>query len=176
MVLLNNAHYPNIVLPSRVTVHIQDFFNTLDLVVAAEQVDGAENEGGDDEDSDSSNAESESLDLDQPETSGVKKSPTKEQSHVIQAQEEPEAYNHGSPVQTTEEGNLSDLDLGDFLNVEYLSMLDSNEPYQTQHTLKPSVVIGTGNEPVNPTSSNHCRRSTNSLTKHSATIKSSKSS
>ena len=38
MVLLNNAHYPNDVLPARVTVHIQEFFNTLDLVAAAEQV------------------------------------------------------------------------------------------------------------------------------------------
>ena len=45
MVLLNNAHYPNVVLPARVTVHIQDFFNALDLVAAAEQVDEAENEG-----------------------------------------------------------------------------------------------------------------------------------
>ena len=32
MVLLNNAHYPNAVLPARVTVHIQYFFNSLDLV------------------------------------------------------------------------------------------------------------------------------------------------
>ena len=55
MVLLNNAHYPNFVLPARVTVHIQDFFNSLDLVVAAEQVsEEGGNEGGDDEDSDSS--------------------------------------------------------------------------------------------------------------------------
>ena len=57
-VLLNNAHYPNDVLPARVTVHIQDFFNTLDLVDAAEHVGVAgDNEGGDDEDSDSSNAQ-----------------------------------------------------------------------------------------------------------------------
>ena len=36
MVLLNNAHYPNVVLRARVTVHIQDFFNSLDLVAADE--------------------------------------------------------------------------------------------------------------------------------------------
>ena len=36
MVLLNNAHYTKVVLPDRVTVFIQDFFNTLDLVAAAE--------------------------------------------------------------------------------------------------------------------------------------------
>ena len=75
MVLLNNAHYPNVVLPARVTVHIQDFFNSLDLVAAAEQVtEEGGNEGGDDEDSDSSNAKFESLDLDQLETSGLQKS------------------------------------------------------------------------------------------------------
>ena len=36
MVLLYNAHYQNVVLPSRVTVHIQDFFNAFDLVAVAE--------------------------------------------------------------------------------------------------------------------------------------------
>ena len=38
MVLLNNAHYPNVVMPARVTDHIQLFFNTLGLVAEAEQV------------------------------------------------------------------------------------------------------------------------------------------
>ena len=38
MELLNNAHYPNAVLPARVTDHIQMFFNTLGLVAEAEQV------------------------------------------------------------------------------------------------------------------------------------------
>ena len=31
MVLLNNVHYPNVVLPARVTDHIREFFNALDL-------------------------------------------------------------------------------------------------------------------------------------------------
>ena len=76
MVLLNNAHYPNDVLPARVTNFIQDFFNTLDLVAAAEQVGaGEDQEERDDGDSDSSPAQSESLDLDQPGPSGVQKSP-----------------------------------------------------------------------------------------------------
>ena len=70
--------------PARVTVHIQDFFNTLDLVVAAEQVVEADiNEGGDDQDSDSPINESESLNLDQPEASGVQKSTEKKTSHEI---------------------------------------------------------------------------------------------
>ena len=38
MVLLNNTHYSNVVLPVRVTDHIQLFFNTLGLVAEAEQV------------------------------------------------------------------------------------------------------------------------------------------
>ena len=56
----------------------------------------SEDEGENDQDSDSSNAESESLDLDQPKASGVQKSPEKEQSPVIKAAEEQEAYNPGS--------------------------------------------------------------------------------
>ena len=72
MVLLNNAHYPNVVLPARVTNFIQDFFNTLDLVATSEQVDAErDEEERDDGDSDSSPAQSESLDLDQPGPSGV---------------------------------------------------------------------------------------------------------
>ena len=31
MLLLNNAHYPNVVLPARVTDHIREFFNALDV-------------------------------------------------------------------------------------------------------------------------------------------------
>ena len=31
MVLLNNLHYPNVVLHARVTDHIREFFNALDL-------------------------------------------------------------------------------------------------------------------------------------------------
>ena len=33
MVLLNNAHYPNVVLPARTTDHIRNFFIALDQVV-----------------------------------------------------------------------------------------------------------------------------------------------
>ena len=76
MVLLNNAHYPNVVLPARVTVFIQYFFNTLDLVVAAEQVGaGGDHEEGEDGDSDSSDAQPESLNLDQTGASSVQKTP-----------------------------------------------------------------------------------------------------
>ena len=32
MVLLNNVHYPNVILPARATDHIREFFNALDLV------------------------------------------------------------------------------------------------------------------------------------------------
>ena len=51
---------------------------------------------------------------------------------MIKAVKEQEAYNPGYPVQTADECYLSDLDLGKFLSAEYLSILDSNEPYQTK--------------------------------------------
>ena len=76
MLLLNNAHYPNVVLPARVTDHILGFFNALDRVVEDVQVEEVdEDEDEDDQDSDSNNDESESLDLDQPEASGTQKNP-----------------------------------------------------------------------------------------------------
>ena len=127
MVLLNNAHYPNVVLPTRVTIHIEDFFNTLDLVDAAEQVDEAGNEGGDDEDYDSSHAEHESLDLDQPESSGVQKSPEIANAPEVQAAEED--YVLGQENVDTEHGNLLNFDLSEFFGSEYLSFLDSSEPH-----------------------------------------------
>ena len=67
---------------------------------------------------------------------------------MTKAPEEQEAYNPGSPVQTTDEGNI---DLIEFLNVDYLSMLDFNVPYHARPTQVPSVAIGTSNESVNPT-------------------------
>ena len=72
MVLLNNVHYPNDLLPARVTDHICEFFNALDLAAEDVQVDEcSKDEGEDDQDSDSNNVESEPLDLDQPEASGI---------------------------------------------------------------------------------------------------------
>ena len=48
-VLLNNVHYPNDVLPARVTDHIREFFNALDLVAEDVQVvETSEDEGEDD--------------------------------------------------------------------------------------------------------------------------------
>ena len=80
MVLLNNAHYPNVVLPARTTDHIRNFFIALDQVVenVQKEEEAGDEEDRDDQGSDSSNAEFESLDLDQPEASGVQKSPAKE--------------------------------------------------------------------------------------------------
>ena len=60
MVLLNNAHYPNAVIPARITDHIRQFFITLGLVVEAEQVEADEeddDEEGDDHYIDSSNSQ-----------------------------------------------------------------------------------------------------------------------
>ena len=149
MVLLKNAHYPNVVSHTRVTDHIHDFFIALDLVAEdVQDIDESEDYGEDDHDSDSPNVESESLGLDQLEASGVQKSPEKEQSLVLKAAEDHEAYNPGSPVQTADEGNLSNLDIG---GAEYLSMLDSNVPYQMTTSQLPSVAIGTDNESVIPT-------------------------
>ena len=72
MVLLNNAHYPNAVIPARVTDHIQQFFNSHGLVAEAEQVvEEYDREGGDDQGNDSSTAQSESMDLDQTGASSV---------------------------------------------------------------------------------------------------------
>ena len=78
MVLLNNQHYPNVVLPARVTDHIQNFFHTLDLVAEAEQVAANEeehDEGGDDQGTDSPTAQSESVAHDQAGATSLPKSP-----------------------------------------------------------------------------------------------------
>ena len=158
MVLLNNVHYPNVVLPARVTYHIRQFFNALDLVVE----DVSDDETGkddreDDQDSDSPNAESESLDLYQPEASGIQKSP-----EVIKAAEgkvSEEVYIPLQQAQTADEGNLINFDLIEFFGSEYLSFLDSSEPHQTS---KHKALCG---HPIQqriwkPTSSIHCRRTT----------------
>ena len=136
MVLLNNAHYPNDMLPARVTVHIQDFFNTLDLFAAAEQVGVAyDNEEGDDEDSDSSNAQFKSLDLDQQGTSGVQKSPEISKAHEVEVSEAD--YVPGQEAVNTEQGNVLNFDLSEFFRSEYLSFLDSSDPTQLSLALSP---------------------------------------
>ena len=111
MVLLNNAHYPNVVLPARLTNHIHNFFDVIDQVVPDVQVQEEEEEDEDpeaggaeasgegeeeennDQISDSNNDKSEYLDIDHPEASGVHKSPEDE----IMPQDEvaEEEYNHG---------------------------------------------------------------------------------
>ena len=121
MVLLNNAHYPNAILPARITDHIHDFFNVIDQVVqdvqdTSDEEEGNDpeggNEGGQEEEAEgagqedqasySSDAESESLDLDQQENIGQDSNPVDE---VMQQVEEAEqAYNPGSPAQDVEEG------------------------------------------------------------------------
>ena len=148
MVLLNNSHYPNIVLPARVTNFIQDFFNTLDLLVAAEEVDAeGDQEERDDGDSDSSPAQSESLDLDQPGPSGVQKSP--EMSKTPEASVVEDVVPHAQALVNTDQGNLLSFDLSEFFGSEYLSFLDSFDP-STLPISQPSVAISTGNESGNP--------------------------
>ena len=148
MVLLNNAHYPNDVLPARVTVHIQDLFNSLDIGAAAEHVSAeGGNEGGDNEDSDSSIAQSESLDLDQPGTSSLQKSPEITNTPEVEVAEAD--YVPGQEAVNPIQGNILNFDLSEFFGSEYLSFLDSFE--RTQFSLsKPSVTIDTGNESGNP--------------------------
>ena len=108
MVLLNNAHYPNVVLPAIVTVHIQEFFNSLDLVASAEQVSAeGEHEGGDDEDSDSSTAQSESLDLDQTGESSLQKSP--EITNTPEGEVAKAEYVPGQEAINPIQGNISQL-------------------------------------------------------------------
>ena len=149
MVLLNNAHYPNAVMPARVTDHIQIFFDTLGLVAEAEQVaEGDEDEeGGDGQDIDSTPAQSESMVPDQAGASSLPKSPV---SPEIQRGEEGEAENvpeQKSPVQPT--GTNLTFDLSDFFGSDYLSFLDSTETTSLPMS-EPPVAIQTGKEPGNP--------------------------
>ena len=145
MVLLNNAHYPNVVLPARVTDHIQQFFNTLGLVAEVEQVEADEEdrEGGDDQDIDSTTAQSESMNLDQAGASSLPKTPVNpntEGGEVVATGNVPE-QSHVNPIPSN---NLT-FDLSDFFGSEYLSFLDSTEP--TSFSLsEPSVAIPAGKE------------------------------
>ena len=75
-----------------------------------------------------------------------------------------EEYNPGKPAQDADEGNLLNFDLADFFGAEYLSLLDSTKPHLATHTTEPSVVVGSNKRIWKPTSSNHCRRTTNTIT------------
>ena len=148
MVLLNNADYPNVVLPAKVTNFIQYFFNTLDLVAAAEQVGaGGDQEERDDGDSESSPAQSESLDLDLQGPSGVQKSP--EMTHTPEAPVIEEAVAPEQEPVNKDQVNLLNFDLSEFFGSECLSFLDSFDP-STLRVSQPSVAISTGNESGNP--------------------------
>ena len=89
----------------------------------------------------------ESPDLDQPESSGVQKSP--EVIIAPEGQVSEEVYIPGEQERTSDEGNLLTFDLSEFFGSEYLSFLDSSDPYQASHT-KPSVAILSGKESGNP--------------------------
>ena len=145
MVLLNNTHYSNDVLPARVTDHIQLFFNTLGLVVEAEQVveEEEDSEGGDDQGIDSTTAQSESMVLDQAGESSLPKTPDNtiiEGGEVAATEYVPEQ----SPANPIPGNNLT-FDLSDFFGSEYLSFLDSTEPTSFSIS-EPSVAIPSGNE------------------------------
>ena len=150
MVLLNNAHYPNAVMPARVTDHIQIFFNTLGLVAEAEQVAADEeddNEDGDDQGTDSQTAQSESVAPDQAGATSLPKSPVNPE---IQRGEEGEAENvpeQQSSVQPT--GTNLTFDLSDFFGSDYLAFLDSTETTSLPMS-EPPVAILPGNELGNP--------------------------
>ena len=150
MVLLNNAHYPNVVIHARITDHIQQFFNTLGLVVEAEQVEADEedDEGGDDQDIDSSNAQSESMGLDQAGVSSLTKSPVNHDTQggeAVTADYVPEQ----SPVNPISGSNLT-FELSEFFGSEYLAFLDSTEPTYLSLYRALSGHLYAGNEPRNP--------------------------
>ena len=156
MVLLNNAHYPNVVIPARITNHIRQFFNTLGLVVEAEQVEADEedDEGGDYQDIDSSNAQSESMGLDQAEANSLTKShvnPDTQGGEAAAAEYVPE-QSHANPIS----GSNLTFELSEFFGSEYLSFLDSTEPTSLPMS-EPSVAIQTGNEPGNPPVLTHAK-------------------
>ena len=150
MVLLNNQHYPNVVLPARVTDHIQNFFHALDLVAEAEQVTADEEddeEEGDDQGPDSPTAQSESVAHDQAGATSLPKSPANTGSQggeAVEGSYVPEQ----SPAHPTSGSNLT-FTLSEFFGSDYLAFLDSTEPTSLPITT-PSVAISTGNEPGNP--------------------------
>ena len=128
MVLLNNAHYPNAVIPARITDHIHQFFNTLGLVVEAEQVadDEEDDEGGDDQDIDSPTVQSESMVHDQTGASSLPKSPVNPDTQGGE-----EAATDYVPEQSSANPNPGSnltFELSDFFGSEYLAFLDSTEP------------------------------------------------
>ena len=150
MVLLNNQHYPNAVLPARVTDHIQDFFHALDLVAEAEQVPAVEEddeEEGDDQDPDSSTAQSESEVPDQAGATSLPKSPAPTNQQGGEA-EEGSYIPDQSPAHPTSGSNLT-FTLSEFFGSDYLAFLDSTEPTSLPIST-PSVAISTGNELGNP--------------------------
>ena len=144
MVLLNNAHYPNVVIPARVTNHIQQFFNSIGLVAEVEQVvEEDDREGGDDQGIDSTTARSESMDLDQTGANNVPKTP--ENTNTAEGGVAEKEYIPGQEAINPIQGNILNFDLSEFFGSEYLSFLDSIEP--TSFSLsEPSVAILTGNE------------------------------
>ena len=150
MVLLNNQHYPNVVLPARVTDHIQNFFNSLDLVAEAEQVTANEeedDEGGDDQGTDSPTAQSESVAHDQAGATSLPKSPVNPDTQGGEAAEASYVPEQ-SPANPISGSNLT-FNLSEFFGSDYLAFLDSTEPTSLPLT-EPSVAIQTGNEPGNP--------------------------
>ena len=151
MVLLNNQHYPNVVLPARVTDHIQDFFHALDLVAEAEQVPAVEeedeNEDGDDQGTDSQTAQSESVAHDQAGGTSLTKSPAHTETQGREADEGSYIPNQ-SPAHPTSGSNLT-FTLSEFFGSDYLAFLDSTEPTSLPIST-PSVAISTGNELGNP--------------------------
>ena len=154
MVLLNNAHYPNAVIPARITDHIHQFFNTLGLVVEVEQVadDEEDDEGGDDQDIDSPTAQSESMVQDQTGASSLPKShinPDPKEGEVAGADYVPE-QSHVNPIL----GSNLTFELSEFFGSEYLAFLDSTEPTSLSMS-EPSVAINTGNELGNPPVQTH---------------------
>ena len=149
MVLLNNQHYPNFVLPARVTDHIQDFFNTLDLVAEAEQVSADEEddeEEGDDQGPDSPSAQSESEVPDQAGATSLPKSPAPTKSQGREADEG--SYVPGQSPAHPSGSNLT-FNLSEFFGSDYLAFLDSTEQ-SSLPIYTPSVAITNGNELGNP--------------------------
>ena len=141
MVLLNNQHYPNAVLPARVTDHIQNFFNSLDLVAEAEQVTANEEEdeeGGDDQGTDSPTAQSESVAHDQAGATSLPKSPVNPDTQGGEA-DEASYVPEQSPANPISGSNLT-FNLSEFFGSDYLAFLDSTEPTSLPLT-EPSVAI-----------------------------------
>ena len=146
MVLLNNAHYPNAVMPARVTDHIQIFFDSLGLFAEAEQVTEDDEEEGDDQGPDSSTAQSESEVPDQAGATSLPKSPAPTETQGREADEG--SYAPGQSPAHPSGSNLT-FNLSEFFGSDYLAFLDSTEQ-SSLPIYTPSVAISTGNELGNP--------------------------